>query len=42
MSGHNKWSKIKRQKAGTDAQKSKLFGKLGKYLAVESKKLEAM
>ncbi len=38
MSGHNKWSKIKRQKAGTDAQKSKLFGKLGKYLATESKK----
>lgn len=38
MSGHNKWSKIKRQKAGTDAQKSKLFGKLGKQIAVESKK----
>lgn len=38
MSGHNKWSKIKRQKAGTDAQKSKIFGKLVKQIAAESKK----
>jgi len=38
MSGHNKWSKIKRQKAGTDAQKSKMFSKLGRYIAVEAKK----
>jgi transcriptional/translational regulatory protein YebC/TACO1 len=28
MSGHNKWSKIKRQKEKTDAQKSKIFGKM--------------
>lgn len=38
MAGHNKWSKIKRQKAGTDAQKSKLFGKLVKQIASEAKK----
>lgn len=38
MSGHNKWSKIKNKKAVTDAQKSKIFGKLVKFIAVESKK----
>ena len=38
MSGHNKWSKIKHKKAATDAQKSKVFGKLGKLISVESKK----
>ncbi len=38
MAGHNKWSKIKRQKAGTDAQKSKIFTKMGRYIAVEAKK----
>lgn len=38
MSGHNKWSKIKHKKAATDAQKSKVFGKLAKLIAVESKK----
>ena len=38
MSGHNKWSKIKHKKAATDAQKSKVFGKLGTLIAVESKK----
>ena len=27
MSGHNKWSKIKRQKEKTDGQKSKIYGK---------------
>ncbi|OGG54438.1 hypothetical protein A3D62_01930 [Candidatus Kaiserbacteria bacterium RIFCSPHIGHO2_02_FULL_49_11] len=37
MSGHNKWSKIKNKKAASDAQKSKIFGKLGKLLATESK-----
>ncbi|MEX0652191.1 MAG: YebC/PmpR family DNA-binding transcriptional regulator [Candidatus Paceibacterota bacterium] len=37
MSGHNKWSKIKHKKAATDAQKSKIFGKLGKLIVVESK-----
>lgn len=38
MSGHNKWSKIKNKKAITDAQKSKIFGKLVRFIAVESKK----
>jgi YebC/PmpR family DNA-binding regulatory protein len=38
MSGHNKWSKIKNKKAVTDAQKSKMFGKLVRFIAVESKK----
>jgi len=37
MSGHNKWSKIKNKKAVTDAQKSKIFGKLVRFIAVESK-----
>lgn len=37
MSGHNKWSKIKRQKEATDAKKSKIFGKLAKRIAVEAK-----
>ncbi len=37
MSGHNKWSKIKHKKAATDAQKSKIFGKLARLVAVESK-----
>jgi len=40
MSGHNKWSKIKNKKAVTDAQKSKIFGKLVRFVAVESKKAE--
>lgn len=38
MSGHNKWSKIKNQKAVTDAQKSKLFTKAVRLLTVEAKK----
>ena len=38
MAGHNKWSKIKHKKAGTDAQKSKVFGKIAKLLTVESKR----
>lgn len=37
MSGHNKWSKIKHKKAVTDAQKSKVFSKYAKLIAVESK-----
>ena len=37
MSGHNKWSKIKHKKAASDAQKSKIFGKLARLIAVESK-----
>jgi len=38
MSGHNKWSKIKHKKAATDAAKSKIFGKMARLIAVESKK----
>lgn len=38
MSGHNKWSKIKRQKEKTDGQKSKIFGKMVKMIQVEAKK----
>ncbi|MBI5005187.1 MAG: YebC/PmpR family DNA-binding transcriptional regulator [Candidatus Lloydbacteria bacterium] len=38
MSGHNKWSKIKRKKEAGDAHKSKVFGKLARLIAVLSKK----
>jgi YebC/PmpR family DNA-binding regulatory protein len=38
MAGHNKWSKIKHKKAVTDAQKSKIFGKLVRLIQVEAKK----
>ena len=38
MSGHNKWSKIKRQKEKTDGQKSKIFGKMVRMITVEAKK----
>jgi YebC/PmpR family DNA-binding regulatory protein len=38
MSGHSKWSQIKRQKGVADAAKSNAWGKLGKRIAVESKK----
>lgn len=37
MAGHNKWSKIKNRKAVTDGQKSKIFGKYARLIAVESK-----
>src|ERR1035437_1365196 len=38
MSGHNKWSKIKRQKEKTDAQKSTIYGKFVRLITVEAKK----
>lgn len=38
MAGHNKWSKIKRQKEKTDGQKSKIFGKMVKMISAEAKK----
>ena len=38
MSGHNKFSKIKRQKAITDGQKSKVFTKYAKLIQMEAKK----
>ncbi len=40
MSGHNKFSKIKHQKAKNDGQKSKVFGKLVRFITVEAKKAE--
>lgn len=38
MAGHNKWVQIKRKKAVTDAEKSKLYGKLGRLISLESKR----
>lgn len=38
MSGHNKWSQIKRKKGATDAQKSKIFSKFSRLITLESKK----
>ncbi len=38
MGGHNKWSQIKRQKGANDAAKSRIWGKLGKRITVETKK----
>jgi YebC/PmpR family DNA-binding regulatory protein len=37
MSGHNKWSKIKHKKAGTDAAKSKIFSKMAKLISTASR-----
>lgn len=34
MSGHNKWSTIKRKKEKTDAQKGKIFTKIGREIAI--------
>lgn len=34
MSGHSKWSTIKRKKGKTDAQRAKLFTKIGREMAV--------
>ncbi len=38
MSGHNKWSKIKRKKEASDAKKSNVFSKHARLIAVESQK----
>jgi YebC/PmpR family DNA-binding regulatory protein len=38
MAGHNKWSKIKRKKAGEDAKRSQVFSRLSKMITNESKK----
>ncbi len=37
MSGHSKWNNIKRKKEKTDAQKGKIFTKIGKEMAVAIK-----
>lgn len=34
MSGHSKWSQIKRQKGAADAKKGQLFGKLGMAITI--------
>ena len=38
MSGHSKWSQIKRQKSATDAAKSRVFSRYARLIALESKK----
>lgn len=38
MAGHSKWAKLKHQKGKTDAQKSKMFSKLVRFISVEAKK----
>jgi YebC/PmpR family DNA-binding regulatory protein len=38
MSGHSKWSQIKRQKAVTDAAKSRVFSRYARLITLESKK----
>ena len=37
MSGHSKWSTIKRKKAKVDAQKGKIFTKLIKEIVVAAR-----
>lgn len=37
MSGHSKWSTIKRQKAATDAKRGAIFTKLGNQIAVAAR-----
>ena len=34
MSGHSKWNNIKKKKEKTDAQKAKVFTKMGREIAV--------
>ncbi|MDB5244837.1 MAG: YebC/PmpR family DNA-binding regulatory protein [Parcubacteria group bacterium] len=38
MSGHSKWSQIKRQKAVTDSAKSRVFSRYARLITLESKK----
>lgn len=38
MSGHSKWSQIKRQKSVTDAAKSRIFSRYARLIAMESKR----
>ncbi len=37
MSGHSKWSKIKRKKGANDAKRSKMFSKLIKDITIAVK-----
>ncbi|MCR4333451.1 MAG: YebC/PmpR family DNA-binding transcriptional regulator [Patescibacteria group bacterium] len=38
MSGHSKWSQIKRQKSVTDAARSRVFSRYARLISLESKK----
>ena len=38
MSGHSKWSQIKRQKGVTDATRSRVFSRFARLIAMEAKK----
>lgn len=38
MSGHSKWSQIKRQKGVTDAARSRVFSRFARLIALESKR----
>ena len=38
MSGHSKWSQIKRQKEVTDAARSRIFSRYARLISLESKK----
>jgi len=37
MSGHNKWTQIKRQKGSNDAKRSQIFAKLSKVITLNAK-----
>jgi YebC/PmpR family DNA-binding regulatory protein len=39
MSGHNKWSQIKRKKEAIDAKRSKIFSKFSRLITLESKRV---
>lgn len=39
MAGHSKWAQIKRHKGGEDAKRSKIFSKLSRLIATESKRV---
>jgi YebC/PmpR family DNA-binding regulatory protein len=38
MAGHSKWAQIKRQKAVTDAARSRVFSRFAREISIESKK----
>ncbi len=42
MSGHSKWSQIKRQKSVTDAAKSRIFSRFARLISLESKKANGL
>ena len=42
MSGHSKWSQIKRQKGVTDAARSRVFSRFARLIALESKKANGL